>query len=543
MIVDAHSIESDSVIESDLCIVGGGVSGIALAREFIGRDLRVCLLESGGLTSDPKTQSLAGGDNVGLPYYSLETARARQLGGSSTLWHVPIGPGRVGARLRPLDPIDFEKRDWVPFSGWPFTKKHVDLYYERAQAICQVEPASFAVEDWEEPGSRPRLRLHDHEVQTIIYKFLKRDLFAVEYPNEVGRAKNVTIFLHANVLEIDTNPVADHVTGLQVGTIHGKRFSITGKVFVLAAGGIEVPRLLLLSNKIQKTGLGNQNDLVGRFFMEHPHFWQGIFVPAKPEVLGTTALYNEVHAVNGVAIIGKLALTESALRSEKLLNQNVQLIPQTMPDPFKNRGPHPASVESLRKILAGPRRQEKIDNWRRHLRNIIGGLDSVAIAGARKIRNQLTGTPEIPVFYFANMMEQIPNSESRVALGSERDFLGQRRIALNWRILPEDIRSAIRTQEIIAGALERAGLGRFFVEMREETPPDNTEGGYHHMGTTRMAVDPKQGVVDAECRIHGIDNLFIAGPSIFPTGGYANPVLTLIALTLRLADHLKKVFL
>ena len=538
MIVDARSIEDGSVIETDLCIVGAGTAGIVLAREFIGHDLRVCLLESGGHGADPQTQSLAGGENLGLPYYPLDTARTRQLGGSSTLWHVPIGASRVGARLRPLDPIDFEARDWVPFSGWPFNKQHLDSHYDRAQTICGVRSDSFEPRDWETAAS-PSLQLPGNEVQTIIYKFVERDLFAVHYPEQVGKADNVTTFLHANVLEIETAG-DDSVSALRVATLEGRQFSVKAKFFVLAAGGIEIPRLLLLSNKVQKDGLGNQHGLVGRFFMEHPHFWQGIFVPTTPDVLRSAALYSDVQTVNGVAIIGKLALTEATLRHEKLLNQNVQLMPHRMSDPFKYRRSVPSSVQSFKTFCERLLRGDKVSHSHAHLRQIVAGLNEVAAAGARKIWNSLAGIPQISVFYFANMSEQIPDPESRVTLGDGRDLFGQRRTQLNWKIAHQDVQSALRTQTIIGGALERAGLGRFFSEQQDANLPNSTEGGYHHMGTTRMHADPKKGVVNANCRVHGVGNLFVAGPSVFPTGGYANPVLTIVALTVRLADHLKK---
>ena len=539
MIVDAREIAGDSTVDTDVCIVGGGTAGITLAREWIGRNFRVCLLESGGTEPDSQTQELASGDNIGYPYFPLDTARGRLLGGSSHLWHVPIGGERIGARIRPLDPIDFEERDWVPNSGWPFDKAHLDPFYRRAQAICQVEPETFEPEEWEDTGKRPQLALRNGDVHTIIYKFVRRDLFAREYPDEVSRAPNIDVYLHANVLEIDTNDSADRVTNVRVATLRGNEFSVRAKVFILAAGGIEIPRLLLLSKKRQVHGLGNQHDLVGRYFMEHPHFWSGIFLPAQPNLFQTAALYNDVHTVNGVAVIGKLALTEKALRREKLLNQNIQFFWRTVADPNKyppTSAPGVASLKALAEGLLGG------DNaaLSRHLGIALKNLDDVVASVGRKIRERTIGLPEVPAITFANMTEQIPNPESRVLLGQERDRFGQNRVQLNWRITKQDVRSAIRTQEIIGGALERAGLGRFFQKLREETPPQNTEGGYHHMGTTRMHADPKRGVVDPDSRVHGLSNLFIAGPSVFPTGGYANPVLTIVALSIRLAEHIHK---
>ncbi len=539
MILDARTIAPGTSLEADICIVGAGTAGVALARELIGAPVRVCLIESGGVEPDPRTQSLYAGENLGYPYYPLDTARARHLGGSSSLWHVPIGKARVGARMRPLDPIDFEARDWVPYSGWPFEKRHLDPYYARAQAVCRIEPPTFAVQDWADTRSRSRLSFTSGEVETIIYKFCCRDLFAREYPEEVGRADNITTCLHANVLDIESNAAADLVSRLSVGTLEGNRFFVKANIFVLAAGGIETPRLMLLSNKKQPAGLGNQNDLVGRFFMEHLHFWSGILVAPERSPLHRTTLYEDVHTVNGVAVIGKLALSDRVLRREKLLNQNVQLVLRQQPDPFKYpmeyaTGSKPA-VAAL-KALVG---MEDLSLWREHLRQSSSGWEDVSSAVVRKIRRSTAGIPTSRVFVLANMTEQIPNPESRVTLGQELDCFGQKRVQLNWKITKQDIRSVARTQGIMGKAFECAGAGRLYRELLDDVPPTTTHGGYHHMGTTRMHADSKKGVVDADCRVHGVHNLYIAGASVFPTGGYANPVLTTLALTIRLADHLK----
>ena len=540
MIIDARNIDPNASLDSDVCIVGGGTAGITLAREFIGKQFRVCLLESGGALPEPETTSLNVGQNVGFPYYALDTARARCFGGSSTKWDVPIGSDKLGMRLRPLDPIDFEERDWVSSSGWPFTKAHLDPYYERAQHICRVAPTTYAVEDWEDPKRRPRLPLKRDELETIIYKFGWQEILAHEYPGDVSRAENVTTVLHANVLEIETNPVGDRVNRLRVGSRPGQEFFVMAKRYILAAGGIEIPRLLLVSNRTQKNGLGNHHDLVGRFFMEHIHFWSGILVPNRPEVFQTTALYNDIHVVSDVPIIGKLALPETVIRREKLLNQNVQLMPMLLPNPFKFPTMSAPAVRSLRTVFTTLLRGEKIDNLGRHLAEALRSWDEIAMALGRKMRRKLTKVPQIQLFRFANMAEQAPNPHGRVTLGSEQDQFGQRRVRLDWRVTAQDIRSIRRTQDLMAAELERSGFGRFYKELLDDTAPTTTHGGYHHMGTTRMHSDPKHGVVDPNCRVHDVANLYIAGPSVFPTGGYANPILTIVALSVRLADHIKK---
>ena len=188
MIVDAHTDAISGDIETDLCIVGGGTAGMVLAREFFGTSLRVCLLESGGLTPEKETQDLALGQNVGQPYFPLDTARPRIFGGSGTRWDIPIGQNRVGVRIRPLDPIDFEQRDWVPHSGWPFDYNHIEPYYRRAQGVCRVEPPSYAVNDWQDPAERPSLPINHPDVQTVIYKFAQAETFSREYPRQIAGA-------------------------------------------------------------------------------------------------------------------------------------------------------------------------------------------------------------------------------------------------------------------------------------------------------------------------------------------------------------------
>ena len=310
MIIDAHLVHENKTIETDICIVGTGTAGLTLAREFIGKDFIVCLLESGGLKPDRKTQALYQGENIGHPYFTLHSARARFFGGTTNRWNIPIEDDAGGVRMRPLDAIDFEERDWIPYSGWPFNKPHLDPYYLRAQEICKITPQSYAVPDWEDPENRPVLPLKGDTVKTVIFKFGSRHPFLNDYTKEIERSDNIKTYLYANVIEIETNDTARAVTRLRVACIQGNKFWVKAKFFILAAGAIEIPRLLLSSNKTQSIGLGNQNDLVGRFFMEHPHFWSGLYVPSSPDIFNLTALYDHIHKVNGVPIIGKLSLSE-----------------------------------------------------------------------------------------------------------------------------------------------------------------------------------------------------------------------------------------
>ena len=546
MIIDARSLPENETIETDVCIVGAGTAGMTLAREFIGHEFRVCLLESGGLKPDQETQALYRGENIGHPYFTLDSARARYFGGSTNRWHIAIGDNCDGARMRPLDEIDFEERDWVPYSGWPFDKSHLDPFYERAQTVCEIEPATYDVEDWKNSQETPRLPFVGDSVKTVIFKFGSRYPFIGNYFKEITQAPNITTYLYANVVEIETNETAQTVTRLRVACLQGNKSWVSAKLFILATGAIEIPRLLLLSNKTQCAGLGNQNDLVGRFFMEHLHFWSGLFVPSSPEIFNSTALYDHIRKVKGVPVIGKLSLAEKVLRREKLLNYVAELSPRVLLQTSLNQFLLPRidseSVRSFKMLRSAIRNGELPDNICKRLQGIVTGLDDFAVTAYRNIKKKalsIFNKRRIRLFRLANMSEQAPNPNSRVTLADDRDSLGQNRVRLDWRLSPIDMQSAIRSQEILQRELSRAKLGQLFIELSEETPPQKITGGWHHMGTTRMHVDPKQGVVDENCRVHGISNLFIAGPSVFPTGGYANPSLTIVALAVRLADHIK----
>jgi choline dehydrogenase-like flavoprotein len=535
MIIDSRTLTHNTTIETDICIVGAGVAGITLAHEFIGKKLRVVLLESGDLEPDRMTQSLYWGQNVGQKYYQLDTARARFFGGSSNCWHIPLGNGQLGVRLRPLDSFDFEVRDWIPYSGWPFNKKHLDPFYQRAQEICKIGSYNYSVEAWESPGKTEKLPFKTDLVNTTIFKFAERDIFFKNYRDEIIHSDNIISFINANVVEVETNKSASKVTHLNAVTLEKNKFCVSAKLFVLALGGIEIPRLLLLSNKVQKTGLGNQNDLVGRFFMEHLHLKSGYFIPSDRDIVKFSNLHKlyKIHRKNNIPIMAKLTLSEQVMRSEKLLNYCVSLHPVLEPDPLY-KYLNSKGVNSIHTLNWYINHRMIPDNFGRLFINIASDIINVF--------NYFAKSKKRNIFFLAHMSEQAPNPDSRITLADERDTLGQHRVQLNWQLSSNDIRTINQAQKIIDNEICRTGIGRllFNGSINEQTPPSDILGGYHHMGTTRMHSDPKQGVVNEHCRIHDISNLFIASSSVFPTGGCSNPTLTIIALALRLADYIKK---
>jgi choline dehydrogenase-like flavoprotein len=556
MLIDSRNLPTDEVIQTEVCIVGAGPAGITLAREFIGQDFRVCLLESGDLEFNQETQSLSEGETIADNFPELHEMRQRQYGGLANAWGIEIYNKQIGLRHMPLDEIDFEKRDWLPYSGWCFNKSHLNPFYERAQAVCKLGNFAYEAEAWEDNKS-PRLPFNNERVTTSMFQFGTRDIFLNEYRDKINLSANITTYLNANVVEIETDETAKTVTRVKVASLEGNKFWVTAKVFILATGGIENARLLLLSNQTQKNGLGNENDLVGRFFMDHPLIRSGTIVPNNPKIFNSTALY-DLRLVNNVPVMGKLTLAQEVMRQEKLLNMSALLFPRhnkftTSIFPTHNEF-RTAGKASLKILLAATRRREIPQDLPKHLGNVIKDFDSLFLQWyKRHFLHQLMFSnlsqggwsyqknkdKKFTMFEVVSQTEQAPHPDNRVMLSSKLDKLGCAKAQLNWRWTETDINSIKTSQEILAQEVARAGLGEFQIASDGELPQVLSISTHHHMGTTRMHDDRKQGVVDANCQVHGVSNLFLAGSSVFPTGGFANPTLTIVALAVRLADYVK----
>jgi choline dehydrogenase-like flavoprotein len=480
----------------------------------------------------------------------------------------------AGVRYVPLDPIDFEKRDWLPHSGWPITKADLDPYYERAHAVGQSGRYDYEPSHWADAHAKPwdfaGGRLGSH-----MFHFGLRDVFVHEYRQQIIEAQHLTLYLNAAVVELETDETGQQVTHARVKQFDGREQRFRARRFILAVGGLETPRLLLLSNRVHKRGLGNQHDLVGRFLMDHPLVRSGYFVPPDRGVLRKLGFY-DTRWVDGKMVIAKPVIREEVMRREQLMNTTAVLFPRVGDkgsDPLRwvfRRGPRFRSpaVASARELSMSLKRRQLPPGLFRHLLNLAGGIDDMLFYWWRK--NQAIVHHHCPCAHWKNrgvlhkygldhggwshlpdieqqfgciemlhMTEQAPDPDNRVVLGDQLDGLGCRRIQLHWRWTDLDIRSARRAQEIYAEDLGRSGLGRFVMQRDRDVPTILLPSVHHHMGTARMHSDPKQGVVDADNRIHGVSNTFIASSATFTTGGFANSTLTIMAFAIRVADQVK----
>ncbi len=506
MIIDARQLPVGSQLKAKLCIIGGGMAGIAIARELMDAGGDILILESGGEAQNADIQALYNGrgsmtDPDGrvrdMTTY-LPSSRIRAFGGSGHVW---------GGKCGPLDPSDFEARDWIPGSGWPFDRSHLDPFYDRA---CKhLDLPSFRRDLISGDASRPAFKVGDgSEFETVprfhskVSGVQNKEKFDA-YRYSTTSSPRVTVCLHANVTQVQMTSDGRAVKSLEVRTMDGRTHSAVADHYVLATGGMENARVLMLSNQTLPKGVGNDRDLVGRYFCGHLNAsldegdkgkTTGIAIPslASSFDLYTTGDINKVWGI--------WHATTRMQRKYRVPNSWIAFQPR-----WYDRTPSEQGVLRLANATSKP------------------------VAG---------GTSDF--FPFRIMAEDLPNAASRLTLDTgARDALGQARLALDWRLSEGQYDGMQRTVARLAASISANGGARVRWPLTREKTLTQLSPARHHVGTTRMHTDRARGVVDEHCRVHGVANLHIAGSSVFPTSGIVNPTLTLIALAVRLSDRLR----
>jgi choline dehydrogenase-like flavoprotein len=534
MFIDARSLAAKTVVQTGVCIIGAGAAGITLARSLRTAGFPVVLLESGDLDFDPDTQDLEAGDLAGIPNYPLDVCRLRFFGGTTNHW---------AGTCRPLDPADFEPRPAIPLSGWPLKRDDLLAYYRQAQDLCQLGPFDYDPATWIGKTGQTGPKFDPTRLRTAIFQISPPTRFGQTYREDLRQSETVTVYLNANAVDLEANATASAVESVKVATLGGPNFSVRAKYVVLATGGLENARILLLSRGVQAAGLGNTYDLVGRYFMDHPYFSSaGIaqFAIADPS-LPLLLLGVDSPVTNAFATLAIGEPLQAGGPSSTNGIAGFQILCRPM-----QRIVH--GVDSLKTVAGALRHFSVPAHLWEHLGNILHDRDVVADSIYRTLTGRRTSPfvsdqANAPVVgtSFDILVEQTPNPASRVTLSTARDALGQNRIVLDWQLTEIERRTYRRAQELIGLEFGRLGIGRVNArKLPEGGWPADLLGANHHMGTTRMSNDPKTGVVDADGRIHGVNNLYVAGSSVFPTSGYANPTLTIVALALRLGDEIRR---
>jgi choline dehydrogenase-like flavoprotein len=512
MNLDARQFSEGTTLETDVCIVGAGPAGLVLAAELVGGQGDVILLESGGELPEPEILALNDGFASGDVYSGLGPTRHRGVGGTSLLWNTPVlrstpagnapWAGAVGAKYAPLDAADFEVRPGVEHSGWPFGLDDMYADYDRAQQICALGPSIYDAWAWTSPGREPWSALGPDLVSRV-YQLGSRDAFLAPLRASIDRATNLRLCTHATAVMLHRDSAGRRVTTVSVATPGGAPWSVRAKRVVLAGGAVENARLLLLTDD-GRGALGNSGGWLGRGFMEHPRDRSITLRPRSRELYEQSGFYDLSNSSGGAQIVGRIALRDATLASGAVPNASATLIPKLR---RAVRLAHTALPSFAARWLA-----TEGHGWSR-TRGAAAWFDGFTV-----LLN----------------LEQSPHPENRVTLSAHRDSLGVPLPALHWEWRADDQRRLARLRAIVS--IELHAVGAVTVDTTVRVDPN----AHHHAGTTRMHDDPTRGVTDRHGRVHGADNLFVAGASNFPTTGFANPVLTIVALTLRLARHLSE---
>ncbi|MDX2112183.1 MAG: FAD-dependent oxidoreductase [Alphaproteobacteria bacterium] len=483
MFIDGRSLDQEN-LTADICVIGAGAAGIAIAMRHIDSDKNIIIIESGGFEPDKATLDLNKGKAIGLSY-STESTRLRWFGGTTNHWE---------GMCAPLSDIDFEKRDWIPYSGWPIKRSDLDEGYKWAAKFLNL--SGTGTDDFSVPQD---IIPNPGTLSFGCWRFAQHLSLGEVYRKPLEESKNIKILLHSNVVDIRLVDELNSVSEVKVATLSGARFSVRAKKYILACGGIENARLLLASNSQMQYGIGNSYDQVGRYFMEHPHNQVGQLFSYGDDL-------GKLFRLDFKRSRGLRPVNTDIIADKNAAVLNISLSPQTMKE-----------------------------------YQVAGG--SLVISAHNEIKEQsatlnylqhASGVSVKHVFGLYARTEQVPNPDSRVILNhNERDALGIPRVQLDWRLTEQDWKTIHVLAIKFAEAISASGAG--FVRLsgwleRFSGWPRNAWYGSHHMGTTRMSDDPKTGVVDKDQKVFGLNNLHIAGSSVFPTSGWPNPSYTLISM-------------
>ncbi len=480
------------------------------------------LLESGGVDFEADIQTLADGPSTGHEYYPLADSRLRFFGGTTAIW---------GGRCAEFNPIDLERRDWVPHSGWPISFADLRPYYNDARMLLGLPMRQSPEELWPHLG-RTAPNFASDSLATDFWQFTPQtECFTLRTCKDLVDSKTVQILLHATVTAIDAENGSNQVRGLSVSDISGRSADITAKQYILAAGGIDNARLMLASN------IGNGHDQVGRYFMEHPHARGGRMAKGRFWQL-LKMLHGRMRDHKGYVHAPLVRPSRVMQEREGILNSAFTLAARQKPE--ANMVAPVKAYNGLKHALAPTKKNRSL--WL-NVKKATTRFNEMA--GPLRPRALAAMGWDLAAIIRA---EQAPNPDSRVKLAKERDALGMPLTELDWRFCELDKHSVKVVMQEFATQLEHMGIGRFdpapwlddaaTLWTTDPLISAHAKGGYHHMGTTRMSASPRTGVVDADCRVHGMNNLYVAGSSVFATSGWANPTLGIMALSLKLADHL-----
>jgi len=521
MLIDLEKRDAPTIFDCDVCVIGSGAVGLVIAVNLASRGRRVVLLEGGGVGLEQRSQDLYRIVSVGHPFKGLNSSRFRVLGGTTTFW---------GGQVIPINPIVFEERPWVSDSRWPITKEMLDPYFLEAYKVVGLSDVELDdAKVWCRLGFQPAKL--DHDLEFTLTRWVPKRNFARLFKRNIDGQGRLTVVVHANMTHFSTDETNCRVSEVHAQTIAGKKMTVCAGSNVLACGAIENARLLLQPLRQEKRASWSDNRWIGRGFVDHLDSTAGTV-----NILDLTKfheLFDTIH-LGGVMYYPKIRLSSAVQRREKLVDISAQFLYDT------RYTEHLENIKLFcRSILDG-----RIPD---NILSIPGHFLSVAKVSLplikRYLREHRSFKPSDANVRLQLYCEQIPIADSVIRISSqERDALGMYCSEIDWKINGAEVKTFATFARRIRDALGRRGLAHVYLDpdLDREDPAffAKVHDANHQMSTTRMAQGPQDGVVDVNLRVHGTKNLYVAGASVFPTTGFANPTFTAIALGLRLCEHL-----
>ena len=510
MHIDLQESSATEVFQSTICILGAGIAGLTLAMRLAHEGIAVHLLEAGGLSQEDRSQALYRTDMQAHPHLGANDGRHRTFGGSSTRW---------GGQLLPFTADIFSPPPGAPSLPWPIQASELEPFYAEVQNLVGVNAFPFTADLLPALGHTPAPASPDVTLRFSKWIPFKQRNLAGTLGAEALAHPLVTVFTHANVTELQVAPSdPSRIADICVLNYNARAFRFSAAHFIVAVGTIESSRLLLCS-----PGVPDPHEQIGRYFHDHLSYHAARFLsPARERVIQQLGPFY----VDGTMHSAKLEASPALCARQHLQAVMAHVVVLE---------PEDSGVAAIRNLLRSLQSRNLKEAVLANLAPVMRGAGDVArlwfharFKRRRAVSSRATVMLNIDV-------EQAPHPDNRIRLSAtETDLFGLPRTVLDWQIRAPELDTAVRYLPIIRNYLSAAGLDT--LEWAPGAPA--MVDTYHMMGGLRMGTDPASSVVDTNLKVHGMDNLHIASCAVFPSGSSSNPTFTLMALSLRLADHL-----
>lgn len=553
MFVDSETLENGHDFISDIAVVGAGPAGIVLALELAKSGYKVALIESGGLHFSVAIQNLGEANYLDPQFHaSMSECTRRQVGGASIIW---------GGRCLPYDPVDFDRREHIGNSDWPMLYEEIENYFQRACDYFFCGKSEFDIQNIPELEQKSIVPgLPDAEVLTsTLERWSLPTNFGKEYFNDLKHSENIQLLYNLTCTEIATNEQGNQVELLHAKTIGGKNIQVKCQKYILASGGLNTTRLLLVSDRRHPGGIGNHSGMLGRFYMGH---LSGDIAVANFTTPPKSTVFGFDRDLDKIYLRRRFSFSREFQHEKQLSNTVAWLGSPKFSDPSHQNGVLSSaylalSTPVLKNHLVSTAirttlvKEEFSGSYLSHLMNVVKDFKQVLTFipnfgyGRYIVKRKI---PALFVYSAANKYplhyhsEQVPNPSSIVSLSNEQDELGMRKLNINIQFTQQDIDNVVKAHRYWDEYLRRHNCGylEYLTDDLEASVWEQAGDGFHQIGTTRMSAHPHNGVVGTNCEVHGVDNLFVASSSVFVTSGQANSTFMIVSFALRLADHLKK---